>query len=200
MNKRKKAIYFITRVAAWSAIATILAMVEALTFPIIPGFSFLKIHLEEIPILIAGMAYGPFEALFILVIKSLFKLIQDIPLTAGIGVLADFIYSLFFIIPPTIIYKKWNNKKGFAIGISIGTILQLAVSLVLGVLWIFPFYQSIFHLEVLNDINFILGFSVILPFNAIKDGIVLAISIIVLLILFVPKWRKKNAPDVIERH
>ena len=101
LMKSKRIINLIVHVAIFGALAIILYCVGEVwgglqfSLPFCP--SFLKIHFDEIPILLAGYAFGPLEAILIIILKALFKLIQDIPETGGIGVLADIIYSSCFI-------------------------------------------------------------------------------------------------------
>ena len=84
---------FIVRSAIFGAIAGILYAVPFLSFSV-PFFpSFLKFHFDEIPLMIAGFAYGPWVAILATIIRGLIKLPMDIGSTMGVGVLAD-IYGL----------------------------------------------------------------------------------------------------------
>ena len=117
---------FIARTAVFAAISIILYTVPFLKFslPIFPAF--LEIHLDEIPALMAGFAYGPLSGFLVILVKTVVKL----PLTgtAGVGELADFIYSAAFIIPAAIIYKKHRTIKGALISLLVATGIQIVVS------------------------------------------------------------------------
>ena len=108
-----------------------------------------------------------------------------------VGELADLIYSLCFIIPATLIYKKMRNWKGVALGLSIGTLSQLLITIIVGIYLIFPFYCFVYGITpesllsmckglnpLISDIEWSMGLFMILPFNLIKDGIVIALTLI----------------------
>ena len=180
---------FITKTAIFAAISIILYTVPYLKFglPIFPAF--LEIHLDEIPAFIAGFAYGPFCGFAIILIKTIVKL----PLTStlGVGELADFIYSIAFVVPAAIIYKHHKNIKGALLGLGISTVIQLVVSSFITSFPILNFYMYVMGLsektilamcQAVNPNVTSLGFTfllyVALPFNAIKDGIVILVTFI----------------------
>ena len=67
----KNIVKFMVRVAVFGGISIILYTVPMLKFPV-PFFpSFLEFHVDEIPIFIAGFAYGPWTAAAIILIKLL---------------------------------------------------------------------------------------------------------------------------------
>lgn len=180
---------FITRTAVFAAISIILYIVPGLKFrlPFFP--SFLEVHLDEIPLLIAGFAYGPWSAIFALLIKTIVKL----PMTSTmcVGELADFIYSLFFIIPAAIIYKKKRNFKGVFIGLAIGTVSQILAASFITTFLILDFYMLVMHLPEaaimgmvraaginIPNLRWPFLYAVGLPFNAFKDAIVIAATLL----------------------
>ena len=175
---------FITRSAVFAAISIVLYIVPYFNFalPIFP--SFLKIHIDEIPAFIAGFAYGPLSAVFVIVVKTLAKL--PMTATAGVGELADLIYSIAFVVPAAIFYKKHKTIKGALIGLGIATVCQLVVSCFVTTFLILDFYifvmgwPEVVILNMCKAVNpavtslrwpFLLF--VALPFNAMKDGIVI---------------------------
>lgn len=198
--KERKIIYFSARVAVFGALAIILYMVPGLQFPIIPGLSFLKLHFDEVPVLIAGLMYGPLTGSAIVILKGLFKLIQDLGETGGIGVLADILYGLALVLPASIIYKKHRTFKGGVIAILIGGLSSLIVSGILGYYIIYPLYGFYFNnsvtsyseaMQYLTDIlfnkadnsiiywyDFKIIYEFLLPFNLIKLSIIILISLI----------------------
>ena len=180
---------FITKTGIFAALSIILYTVPFLKFslPIFPAF--LEIHLDEIPAFIAGFAYGPFCGFFVILIKTLVKL----PLTStmGVGELADFIYSVAFVIPAAIIYKQKNSLKGALLGLGVGTIVQLIVSSFVTSFAILNFYMFVMGLSEqtilamcqavnpnVTSLGFTFLFLVALPFNALKDAIVIVATII----------------------
>ena len=105
-NEHKKTkitlgVKFIARVGVFGAISAVLYIFVKFPLPIFP--SFLEIHVDEIPILISGFAYGPLTAVFVTLVKTLIKLPMSNTLT--VGELCDFVYTLAFVIPASLIYK-----------------------------------------------------------------------------------------------
>lgn len=198
--KLKKTLLIIARVAIFGALAIILYMVPGLQFPIFPGLPFLKIHFDEIPVLFASLAYGPFTGTLIIILKGLFKLIQDVGETGGIGVLADVIYGLSFILPAAFIYKYHKNFKMGLVAIFSGMAVNLFVSSFLGYFIIYPLYgfyfnpnaksyveamETVLSLFVAADSSISswydpkIFFEFLLPFNLIKDAVIVVVTILV---------------------
>ena len=178
---------FIARTAVFSAISIILYTVPFLKFslPIFPAF--LEIHLDEIPAFMAGFAYGPLSGFLVILVKTIVKL----PLTgtAGVGELADFIYSSAFIIPAAIIYKKHRSVIGALVSLLIATLIQVLTSSLITSFLILDFYIFMMGFpkgailgmcQAANPRITSLGWTfwayVGVPFNAMKDAMVVAIT------------------------
>lgn len=187
--KRKITTKFITRTAIFASISIVLYIAPGLKFPL-PFFpSFLELHFDEIPLLIAGFAYGPWSGIFALLIKTIVKL--PFSNTMYVGELADFIYSLAFIFPASLIYKKKRSFKGVLIALGVGTIAQLIVSSVVTTYLILDFYMLIMnfpkeaimgaiHASGINidSLGLPFLFAVALPFNAFKDFIIIILTLL----------------------
>ena len=181
---------FIVRVAIFGAISAILYVVPILKFPV-PFFpSFLEFHFDEIPVFIAGFAYGPLAAISILLIKTLIKL--PFSSTLMVGELSDLLFSAAFILPATIIYKHMRSFKGAILGLVIGMFFQLAVAILGNIYVMVPFYMFVFGLDEqtllfickaanpkINNIGWSYGLMAVLPFNLIKDAIVIVVTFLV---------------------
>ena len=178
---------FIARTAVFAAISIILYTVPFLKFslPIFPAF--LEIHLDEIPALMAGFAYGPLSGFLVILVKTVVKL----PLTgtAGVGELADFIYSAAFVIPAAIIYKKKHTLKGALIALLVATGIQILVSSFCTTFIMLDVYSVLYHLPkavilgmcqkinpAVTNLRWPFLLMVGLPFNALKDAIVVLIT------------------------
>ena len=174
---------FIARTAVFAAISIILYTVPFLKFslPIFPAF--LEIHLDEIPAFIAGFAYGPLSGVLVILIKTIVKL--PLTNTACVGEFADFIYSMVFVIPAAIIYKRHRTIKGAFISMGVATIIQIMTASFVTTFVMLDAYSKLYHLpkavilgmcQKINPAITSLGFPfllmVALPFNALKDAIV----------------------------
>jgi len=181
---------FMSRVAIFGALSAILYIVPFLKFPV-PFFpSFLEFHFDEIPVFIAGFAYGPLSAICVLVVKTIIKLPFTSTLT--VGEWADLIYSTAFIVPAALIYQKRRDIKGVLAGFGLGFVIQIATSLVFNVYIMIPFYmfvmgfpeQAILGMAqaanpAVTDIGWSLGFLAIVPFNIIKNIMVIILTFLV---------------------
>ena len=190
-NKKFKIdINFITKPAIFSALSIILYTVPVLKFPLPIFPAFLEIHFDEVPAFIAAFAYGPLSGFFVITIKTLIKL----PLTTSmcVGEFADFLYGILLIVPASIIYKKKNNIKGALIGLFIGYVLSTVIASIFTSFVILNFYMSVMGLsekailgmcQAINPSVTSLGWTfcllVALPFNALKNVIVIAITFII---------------------
>ena len=178
---------FIARTAVFSAFSIILYTVPFLKFalPIFPAF--LEIHLDEIPAFMAGFAYGPLSGFLVVLVKTLVKL--PLTNTAGVGELADFIYSAAFVIPAAFIYKKHHSLKGALVALLVSTIIQILVAAFGTTFIMLDMYSMLYHLPkavILNmcqkinpaitDLTWPFLLMVGIPFNALKDAIVVIVT------------------------
>ena len=188
-NKSRNIINFLVRTAIFGTLSIILYVVPIFQFKLPIFLPFLEIHLDEVPAFIAGFAYGPFCGTAVLLLRTIVKL----PMTSSlcVGELADLIYSLAFILPATFIYKKMRNWKGVSLGLTIGTLSQLIISMIIGIYLIFPFYCNIYGISteqllsmckglnpLITDVEWTMGLFMILPFNAIKDALVVLLTLV----------------------
>lgn len=214
-EKRKKLIKIIVASSIFGALSIVLYCVPFFQFSLPFAPPFLKMHFDEIPIFIAGFAYGPTSAFIIIILKGLVKLSQDIAETGGIGVVADVIYSIVFIIPACLFYKYNRSFKGAIISILIGIVTQLLFSSVIGLYTIYPLYGFYFNPQATNydqameTIGTLFGaidnsistakdpkiiYEFLLPFNIIKNLIVVSFVLFVYkpIRIFIEKTNKKS--------
>ena len=180
---------FIAKTAIFAAISIILYIVPYFQIPLFFMPSFLELHFDEVPALMAGFAYGPLSGIIVVLCKTLVKI--PMTKTLGVGELADLIYSIAFIIPASLIYRKKRNIKGAIIGLSVGTLIQITVSSLITSFAILDFYIAVMGLskEVIlamcqaanphiKSLGWSFLFWVALPFNFIKDVIVVFLTLI----------------------
>ena len=185
---------FIARTAVFAAISIVLYTIPFLKFslPIFPAF--LEIHLDEIPAFMAGFAYGPLAGFLVILVKTLVKL--PLTSTACVGEAADFIYSVAFVVPAAIIYKKHRSIKGALVSMLVATAIQLLVASSVTSFIMLDIYGKLFHLsratilkmcQAVNPLfknvtdtgtSFLFRFMLLIsiPFNAIKNAIVVLVT------------------------
>ena len=180
---------FISRVAIFTAMATILYVVPIFQFklPFFPAF--LEIHLDEIPSMIAGFAFGPWVGIATVFLKSIIKL--PFSSTMYVGELSDFILSTTYVLITSLIFQKKRNIAGASIGIAAGTVVQVLLAMVLNVYVLIPFYINLmgFTEEALlgmmqaavpsiSNVGWSYAFFAVLPFNLLKDAIAIAVTLV----------------------
>ncbi|HHT66816.1 MAG TPA: ECF transporter S component [Erysipelotrichaceae bacterium] len=198
---------FIARTAVFSAVAIVLYTIPFLNFslPIFPAF--LKIHLDEVPAFFAGFAYGPFSGFLVILIKTIVKL--PMTSTAGVGELADFIYSVAFVVPAAFIYKKMHNLKGAFVSLLVATIVQILVASFVTTFVMLDVYVALYPgltkeaillmcqtvNPAIRNLQFDFLLMVSVPFNALKDVLVVFFTFVFykrLRLLFMKFETQKN--------
>lgn len=176
----------IVRVGIFGAIAAILYILVKFPVPFLPPF--LEFHFDEVPVLIASFAYGPIPGLCVLFAKTIIKL----PFTnsLGVGEISDLIYGAALILPAAILYKKNRKFKSVIVGLGIGCVLEIAVSLVLNIYLMIPFYMNMMEFSeeailqlcqmanpAIVDVKWSYGLIAVLPFNLIKNVAIIILTI-----------------------
>lgn len=135
-----------TRVAILAAIASILFLIE------IPVVAFYRLDLSNIPVLLGTFSMGAIPGLIILGIKSLIGLLHSS--SAGVGELADFIMGAALIIPAAIVYHRNKTRKNAVIGMVVGTLYTVVVSVLVNKFIMLPFYMGAFHMDMQGILDF----------------------------------------------
>lgn len=186
-QKKRRRTVKIAGTAIFAAISVLLYItkVPPFVFPIFPLVNFLEINFSEVPALIAGFAYGPLSAFFVLLIRFLVKL--PLSSTAMVGEVADIIYSSSFVITASIIYKYRRTFKGALLGLGIAFLVQVLISSLANYFVIYHLYNEMFFDGKMAMIlsnkygdftpeQFILW---VIPFNVIKNTIIATITLLV---------------------
>ena len=182
----------IARIGIFGAMASILYLVPIfkIHLPFFP--SFLELHFDEIPAFIAGFAYGPLTGVAVIAIKTAMKfLFYGVTPTLGVGEATDFILSSIYVFIACFIYSKKRNLKGVAIGFSVATLAQVVVAMFINVYVMIPFYCNVMNYPVdrllklmqtampaITDVEWSYAFIAVLPFNLLKDAIVIAVTFV----------------------
>ena len=191
-SRQYSPVRMITRIAVFGAMSTILYVIPVFKFSL-PFFpSFLEIHVDEIPAFIAGFAYGPWTGIAVIAIKTVMKFVfNGVTATLGVGELTDLILSSLYVGIATFIYTKKRNLKGVAIGFGVATLAQVFVAMLINVYVMIPFYMNVMNFPVdgllrmmqvanpaIKDVGWSYAFFAVLPFNLVKDAIVIVITFI----------------------
>ena len=156
----------IAKIAIFTAIAYIISFIE---FPIFPAAPFLKLDFSNVFILIGGFSLGPIAGVSILLVKEILCMITS--QTFFVGQLANFLIGLAFILLPILVYKYKKGIKTVIITLSISSVLQVIVGLLVNRFINFPLYGL--TVETFNSLFF-----VILAFNLIKAVVISVLTIL----------------------
>lgn len=119
----------------------LLAMLSAMAFvlflfeiPLIPGNSYLKLDLSDIPALAGGILLGPVSAVIVELIKNVVELlVKGLGTQLGFGNIMNFVVGVAYVVPFAVAYKKLVKKQKSEIAILISSAIGLVSIVVLGV-------------------------------------------------------------------
>ena len=137
--KKNLSVQYLTRIAVLIALASILFLIE------IPVVAFYKLDLSNLPVLLGAFSMGPLAGIIILALKSLIGMLHSSSMY--VGELADFIMSAAFILPASLIYRKHKTRKTALVGMAVGTLCMIVVSVLVNWKMMIPFYMTAFHMD-----------------------------------------------------
>lgn len=163
MNIRK-----ISSIAMLCAVSFVMVLVGQL-IPNVAGF--LSYDPKDALIVIAGFIFGPLTSVVISVAVSFIEMIT-ISATGIYGFLMNVFSTCAFAVPAALIYKKMHTMKGAVVGLITG-VLSMTACMVLWNYIITPFYMKV-------DRSVVAGMllSVFLPFNLVKGGINMGLTML----------------------
>lgn len=143
MTKQKTrsnlSVQYMTRIAILGALSAVLFPLE------IPIVAFYKLDFSTLPALLGAFSMGPLPGLAILLIKDLSRLAYSSSMY--VGELADFLMGAAFILPASLIYRKHKTRKTALVGMSVGTLCMIVVSVLVNWKMMIPFYMTAFHMD-----------------------------------------------------
>lgn len=147
--------------------------------PFLPPY--LKIDFSDVPALMASLIFSPIAGVIVVGIKNLLYLATS---GAGdpIGVAANFLAGVLFVVPVSIIYHRFKGVKSIVSGLVTGTVIMAAGMSVLNYFFILPAYAWFMGWEMTDTVIWTSVIAGVLPFNVLK-GIIVAL-------LFVPLYIK----------
>ncbi|WP_430784619.1 ECF transporter S component [Virgibacillus flavescens] len=166
-----------------SLLGTISLLLFFLNFPLPFLPPYLKIDFSEVPALIAALIFSPLAGVIVIAIKNMLYLVVS---GAGdpIGVAANFLAGVLFIVPVSMLYHKFKGVKSVVSGLAAGTIIMAVGMSILNYFIILPLYAWFIGVPEMAEstAKWIAVYAGILPFNIIK-GIIVGM-------LFVPLFIK----------
>ncbi len=129
--------------AVLSAIAYVLylipKMIPIFNLPFFPPW--LELQISDLPALLGGFAIGPWASVIIIVIKCCLKM----PLsgTNCVGELADIVVGIAFVLPASIMYHKNKTRKNAILGMVVGTVCAVIMSVLANRFALVPLYANV---------------------------------------------------------
>lgn len=124
-------------IGLFSALAYVLMLLES------PGYlGFLRIEFSDVPAILGGLGYGPAAGVFIELIKNLIKVLST--KTIGAGELSNFLVRSAFVIPLSIIYRKWKGKHKLLVGYVVSVISMCIAGMLVNYFITVPIYSNMF--------------------------------------------------------
>lgn len=124
-------------VGLFSALAYVLMLLES------PGYlGFLRIEFSDVPAILGGLGLGPAAGVFIGLIKNIIKALST--KTIGAGELANFVVGSAYVLPLSIIYRKWKGKHRLLTGYVVGTVTMCVAGMIVNYFVTLPLYSNMF--------------------------------------------------------
>src|SRR5699024_5303757 len=161
-------------------LGTISLILFFLNFPLPFLPPYLKIDFSEVPALMAALIFSPFAGVILVAIKNILYLAVT-GAAEPIGVIANIIAGVMFVVPVAILYHKYKGVKSIISGLVSGTIIMAIGMSILNYLLILPAYAWFMGWEMTDKVKWLTIIGGVLPFNAIK-GIVIGLLFVLLFI------------------
>lgn len=104
-------------------LGTISLLLFFLNFPLPFLPPYLKIDFSDVPALMASLIFSPLAGIIVVAVKNLLYLAVS---GAGdpIGVAANFLAGVMFVVPVSILYHKYKGVKSIVSGLVTGTLIM----------------------------------------------------------------------------
>lgn len=165
-------------VAMLAAISFVLIFID---FPILPGFSFLKIDFADVPVLIGTVLFGPVWGMATAGLAGLLDIIvRDSNPAGALGAVANWMAAVAYVLPIYSFLKRAEDQPhhqavmALVKGVLLGTALMTVVMSVANLFVLLPLYMKLASFQInISTLNMVLYG--VLPFNLLKEIIVGAV-------------------------
>jgi riboflavin transporter FmnP len=115
------------KLAKMSMMLAIAVVCSFVHFPVLPGVTFIQYELSDLPLLIAGLAFGTLPGI---VLVACLVLLDAVIAGAGggpYGMIMQFIAIGSFVVVASLIYHRGKTRKSAVIGLVCGVLVMTAV-------------------------------------------------------------------------
>ena len=162
-------------IAMLSALAYLLMF--ALRIPFMPAAPFLKYDPKDVIIITGGFLFGPFTSVIMSVIVSFLEMVT-VSESGPIGMIMNIVSSCSFAFTAAAIYKKRRTIRGAVAGLVIGLAVMIATMLLWNYL-LTPLYMKVGENNVPREFIVKMLVPVFLPFNLLKGGLNLGLTLLI---------------------
>ncbi|MDR0831950.1 MAG: ECF transporter S component [Bacillales bacterium] len=185
---KKNVIKNIVRIALFAAIATIIDQLLSFAVPFFPDF--LKFKFPDVIGLLAGFMFGPWVGTAVQSIRVVLNILFNGTKTFYVGELSDFLLGVSFVLVSASIYKHKKTFVGALIALGVGGLVHVAFACFLNLFFLIPVYAYAFGgldkvilsaakaMPAIDSLGKIILYA-ILPFNLLKDVIIIIITLAV---------------------
>lgn len=165
--------FSIKKIALLAVLAALAYVIMAfIRIPIMPAAPFLEYDAKDIFFVLAGFLLGPVESLIIIVLVCLLEMVT-VSTSGPIGLLMNVISSIFFVLPAALVYKKKRSLPSAIIGLTL-SVFGMTSAMILWNYFVTPGYMHVDRSVVVSMLP-----TVFLPFNIIKAGINMALTLMI---------------------
>ena len=154
-------------------IALSIVLMLIIRFPIMPSATWLEYEPMDIPLLIAGLQFGPVVGIIAVIISSSIQAMTVSAMNGWVGALMHTISSSALVGVTALVYRKNKTKKGAMIGLILGALSMVIVMIPANLLITTNFYGMPMDAVIAS-----LPVAVI-PFNLLKAGINCLVTFII---------------------
>lgn len=188
MIKKSNKIKTISIIALMSAISAILMYLD-FQLPFAPQF--LKFDLSEVPAIFTAYFLSPFSGTLVVLLKIIIRFIFKGSNTMFVGEIMSFVCGASYVLPASIIYRKFHTKKGALISLIVSIFIASVVAVIINKYVAFPMYGKLYGLTIekivsmtnkilpiVKNENTMFLYSVF-PFNLVKYSIISLITFLI---------------------
>lgn len=118
----------LVRLALLAAMAFLLMLWEIQLTPLLPFIpAYLKYDPGDLPVLLGGFAFGPAAGVAVAWVKDLLFLLSGKSTAGWIGIGANFLASVAYVVPAAWLYRRLGSRWGLALAVLAGTLSTTAV-------------------------------------------------------------------------
>lgn len=152
-------------------LASIAVILSLINWPIFPSAPHLRFETADVPVLIAGFAFGPGAGLMVTFIMAVL-MAAITGLDGAVGALMHFLSTGSLVLAASFIYRRYHTLRGAIAGLIAGTIAQ-TVAMPLVNLAIVPIIYGFSREQVAAMLP------ILFAFNAVKAGLSSIITFLV---------------------